>query len=1180
MANRFIGGVLSSRPQANTPFVSRASTGTYVDSTGIVRTAPINQPRLNYNFVGSAWTQPAVLIEPESTNISLHSQDFTNAVWTKSGNTPTVTGNFATAPDGTTTASRIQFDRTFGAGFSEIFQRLSGLQPFAWYTLSVWLKSNSGTPTIAIAYNGGYANSVSTNANDWNVTLSANWQRYSVTLQANSTGNSIGINPIIWSSLAATSTTADFLIWGAQVERGSLTSYIPTTSAAVTRAADVVGPYSSGIFGLEDRQNSTANDDQFKIESFTSTGSYSWTAPLDVASVEVLVVAGGGAGGGGSGAIGGGGGGAGGIIYNTSYPVTPGTTYPIVVGDGGVGALRNIGTNGGNSQFGALVARGGGAGASDSNLSNVGTPGGSGGGGGGRSGIGAPGIAGQGYPGSNGAANAYYAGGAGGGAGGPATPFFGSVAGSGGPGLYFNISGTSTAYGGGGGGGGSSFSSVSTAGSGGVGGGGAGTSTSINGNPGTANTGGGGGASGWSVDGTNIYGGNGGSGIVIVKYKRTPRQISSTSNAAIVTQKFTVNNTWTVPTGVTQVEVLVVGGGGGAGGGEAFTGAGGGGGAGGVVYSSMYSVTPNGNCSIVVGNGGTGGTASSGAGDGTNGSNSVFAPPAANIVTNGSFDTDTGWAHTLTSIANGYMYLNAGDQPRPTNTSLGTATGSYLLTWTVISNPGGHTASIDDDGAGAGVGSVTTYVSGISAVGTYSAVVSKTASTRLRILGSGTFTSSMVFDNVFMYPVSGTINAIGGGAGGRYSVSGYSGGSGGGGGNSSAGGGSASQPASGSGGFGNAGAVGATYSSGDFTRRGGGGGGAGSPGIASGAGFGGAGGAGIPFSITGNLEYYAGGGGGGYAPNAGGIGGGGTFIANGSNGSNGAPNSGGGGGGSGSNNNASIGGNGGSGVVIIRYRVPQIATFLDSGSWTCPAGVTSVQALIVAGGGGGGSDLGGGGGAGGVVYDNSIPVTPGQTYPIVVGQGGTTTADAGNNGQNSNFANIIAIGGGGGGSGVSTNAGRAGGSGGGARVNRSSMPGGSGAYAQGNSGGGALNLAAGTGYGASGGGGGAGGAGANGSQNAEGSAGTGNGGIGLAYTISGTSTYYGGGGAGAGVVGTSYTPQGGLGGGGGGVLSSSIPGLNATANTGGGGGGGGNGYLGGQGSQGGSGIVILRWYGA
>jgi hypothetical protein len=70
------------------------------------------------------------------------------------------------------------------------------------------------------------------------------------------------------------------------------------------------------------------------------------------------------AGGGGGGANGGGGGG-GGLIFRPSYPVTPGATFVVVVGDGGTIFQSGAPTPGGNSSFGsdpALLAIGGGAG--------------------------------------------------------------------------------------------------------------------------------------------------------------------------------------------------------------------------------------------------------------------------------------------------------------------------------------------------------------------------------------------------------------------------------------------------------------------------------------------------------------------------------------------------------------------------------------------------------------------------------------------------------------------------------------------------------------------------------------------------------------------------------------------------------------------------------------------------
>lgn len=84
-----------------------------------------------------------------------------------------------------------------------------------------------------------------------------------------------------------------------------------------------------------------------------------------------------------------------------------------------------------------------------------------------------------------------------------------------------------------------------------------------------------------------------------------------------------------------------------------------------------------------------------------------------------------------------------------------------------------------------------------------------------------------------------------------------------------------------------------------------------------------------------------------------------------------------------------------------------------SHSWTCPTGVTSVSVVCV---GGGGAGSGGGGGLG---YKNDYSVTPGNSYTVVVGKGGTYTATASpaqgsNYGQESYFVNNTTVKGGGG----------------------------------------------------------------------------------------------------------------------------------------------------------------------
>ena len=62
----------------------------------------------------------------------------------------------------------------------------------------------------------------------------------------------------------------------------------------------------------------------------------------------------------------------------------------------------------------------------------------------------------------------------------------------------------------------------------------------------------------------------------------------------------------------------------------------------------------------------------------------------------------------------------------------------------------------------------------------------------------------------------------------------------------------------------------------------------------------------------------------------------------------------------------------------VHQGTDEIVTFTSgSGTWTVPAGVTSVNYLVVGGGGGGGGQTGGGGGAGGFL-NGTITVTAGS----------------------------------------------------------------------------------------------------------------------------------------------------------------------------------------------------------
>ena len=250
--------------------------------------------------------------------------------------------------------------------------------------------------------------------------------------------------------------------------------------------------------------------------------------------------------------------------------------------------------------------------------------------------------------------------------------------------------------------------------------------------------------------------------------------------------------------------------------------------------------------------------------------------------------------------------------------------------------------------------------------------------------------------------------------------------------------------------------------------------------------------------------------------------------------------------------------------------------------WKTPSGISMISTVVVAGGGGGGAEsddtgwMGGGGGAGGYQFSNINVSTITEFVTVKIGMGGRAgqqvTRSAAiitqpTNGIDSQFKNLVSVGGGAGGisySNVNTN-GAAGGSGGGGATYSGS--GGAGTAGQGNSGGSTTTCCAGGGGGGAGSAGGNGAPGASVSQSVGGAAGDGV--INPLY-ISGVSAQY----LAAGGAGLGYTSAGSAGSKGGTAVFT-----RATANTGSGGGGGGSSATqpDKNGGAGGSGIVIVRY---
>ena len=113
---------------------------------------------------------------------------------------------------------------------------------------------------------------------------------------------------------------------------------------------------------------------------------------------------------------------------------------------------------------------------------------------------------------------------------------------------------------------------------------------------------------------------------------------------------------------------------------------------------------------------------------------------------------------------------------------------------------------------------------------------------------------------------------------------------------------------------------------------------------------------------------------------------------------------------------------------------PGSQLFTESGTFTVPVGIYSVQVTVVgAGGSGANGQTNGGGGYAGAVVTTTVSVTPGQVIPVTVGAGGIAREYAASGGYisgaaggNSAFGSVVAAGGSGGVAGGSAYAGNGG----------------------------------------------------------------------------------------------------------------------------------------------------------
>lgn len=230
---------------------TRSTIATYIDAFGVLKTATANTPRLDHD--PQTGVCKGLQIEEARTNLLLRSEEFDNAAWSKTN--ATVTPNATTSPDGALSADTLVASVT--GSFARAAQNISGItvQTYAltWYVKAGSVPFLHGTVEKAgaqtLRFNANLSSGVAqatTSVGTIAATASLqalpnSWWRLTLVVTVPETGTyAFFIGPANAYPSSNCTINDSIHVWGAQLEAGAFpTSYIPTTSATVTRAADL-----------------------------------------------------------------------------------------------------------------------------------------------------------------------------------------------------------------------------------------------------------------------------------------------------------------------------------------------------------------------------------------------------------------------------------------------------------------------------------------------------------------------------------------------------------------------------------------------------------------------------------------------------------------------------------------------------------------------------------------------------------------------------------------------------------------------------------------------------------------------------------------------------------------------------------------------------------------------------